>query len=109
MPGGCSANDGRLVNTPLWTARPELMKQWGYDEKRTIQPEAVAQRMIELITDGQYMGGSCMEITVAGIRVLGEWNIAPSIYSSSQRPPDVLANMHAPVRALMEKEKQSQQ
>lgn len=82
------------------------MKQWGYDENRAIEPETVAQRMIELVTDGQYVGGTCMEITVAGVRTLGEWNIAQSVYSSSPRPPEVLANMHAPVRALMQKEKQ---
>lgn len=61
----------RLVRTPLWTDYPEKMKQYGYTPETAVEPEVVAQAMIELCTEEKYGGGSCLEVSLEGTRVLG--------------------------------------
>jgi hypothetical protein len=65
----------RMVSTPLWLSRPDLMEQFGYNPEHTITPERVAEDMYELITNGEYPGGTCLENSIGGPRVLGTWNV----------------------------------
>ncbi|KAK2629235.1 hypothetical protein QTJ16_000055 [Diplocarpon rosae] len=67
-----------MVKTPLWTDRPDKMAQYSLEDSKSgyILPEEVAQDMVELIEDGKYESGICLETTAAGKRVLGTWDIA---------------------------------
>ncbi|PBP15349.1 putative Uncharacterized oxidoreductase [Diplocarpon rosae] len=67
-----------LIATPLWTDRPDKMAQYSLEDSKSgyILPEEVAQDMVELIEDGKYESGICLETTAAGKRVLGTWDIA---------------------------------
>ena len=65
------------------------MKQYGYSMENTISPETVADAMLDIIQDAQYGGGSCLEVSVAGRRALGTWNIQAPDESSVAVPLEV--------------------
>jgi len=96
-----------MVQTPLWTDRPEKMKQFGYDPATAVTPEKVADTMIELVTNGQYAGGTCLEVSVSGSRSLGIWNIEPPKSSGTRVPQEVIDENYAPMISLMNKERGS--
>lgn len=53
------------------------MSQYSFREIPSNTPEEVASAMMDLIQDEQYGGGTVLEITVAGTRVIPAWNIDP--------------------------------
>jgi hypothetical protein len=95
----------RLVKTPLWTGRPEIMKQFGFTEENCIMPEAVAEAMIDLVSDEKYVGGTCLEIAVGGTRTLGTWNIEPPSGYGTQVPKEVIEANYAPILAKLQQER----
>jgi hypothetical protein len=98
----------RLVRTPLWTDHPDKIKQFGYTTESSISPEEVAQAMIELCTDGKYGGGTCLETSTGGNRILGTWNIAEPASAGTAVPKEAIKMNQAPIRAIMDKEKGTQ-
>ncbi|KAI9792870.1 MAG: hypothetical protein M1835_007628 [Candelina submexicana] len=67
-----------VVRTPLWTE--EKTSQFSVRDIPSNTTAEVADAMVDLIQDGKYAGGTVLEITVAGTRVIPLWNIDP--------PPD---------------------
>jgi hypothetical protein len=94
-----------MVATPLWLDRPDIMKQFGYDPEHTITPKRVAEDMYELIINGKYGGGTCLENSISGTRVLGTWNIPPPQSAGTSVPENVKDLKNAPMIAVMKKEK----
>jgi hypothetical protein len=81
------------------------MKQFGYTAEASITPDDVAKAMVELVTDGKYEGGTCVETTTNGIRILGVWNIDPPHYEGTAVPKEMIENNQAPIKALLKKER----
>jgi NAD(P)-dependent dehydrogenase (short-subunit alcohol dehydrogenase family) len=94
-----------MVATPLWLSRPDKMTQFGYDAAHTITPERVAADMYELVTDGQYVGGTCLENSAAGTRVLGTWNIEPPKSAGTTVPQSVKDVNYKSMIEIMGREK----
>lgn len=65
------------MKTPLWTTRPDRMAEFAYDDATATTPEQVAQKMIDMIQEATYPGGSILEISAGGTRIIPEWNIDP--------------------------------
>ncbi|TVY68906.1 Short-chain dehydrogenase reductase 3a [Lachnellula suecica] len=95
----------RVVRTPLWTDYPEKMKQFGYMLENSITPEKVSQDMAELVTEGKYGGGTCLETSATGTRVLGTWNIEPPSWAGKVLPKEVLDNFRAPIMEHVRRER----
>jgi len=53
------------------------MAEFKYDAVHAITPAAVADSMIDLVEQGGYPGGTVLEVTAAGRRVIPAWNIDP--------------------------------
>jgi short-subunit dehydrogenase len=70
-----------LVRTHLWTDRPDIMNNFSYAPENALMPIDVAERMIEMCQQkAKYGGGIVFETSVAGSRVIPEWNVdAPKI------------------------------
>jgi hypothetical protein len=94
-----------LVRTPLWTDFPEKMKQFGYTIENSISADDVANAMVELVTDGKYEGGTCLETSVGGTRTLGTWNIEPPASNGTQVPQEAIERNYAPILAALKKER----
>ena len=60
--------------------------------------------MLDIIQDAQYAGGSCLEVSVAGRRALGTWNIEAPDESSVTVPQEV---KYEPIFARLAKERSS--
>lgn len=55
-----------VVKTPLWTDNPDKL-YWKDDSKDVwIAPEEVAERMLELITKEEYVGGTVLQVGALG-------------------------------------------
>ncbi|EPE34671.1 NAD(P)-binding Rossmann-fold containing protein [Glarea lozoyensis ATCC 20868] len=100
----CAVAPG-MVATPLWLSRPDKMTQFGYDPAHTITPERVAADMYELVTDGQYGGGTCLENSAAGTRVLGTWNIEAPKSAGTKVPQSVKDVNYRSMIEIMGREK----
>lgn len=81
------------------------MKQFGTAPENSITPEAVADSMLDLIQGEQYPGGSCMEVSGSGTRILGTYNIAPPQAAGTHVAEEVLQKNYAPILAMMKKER----
>lgn len=97
-----------VVRTPLWTPgannasatsatssggggsaeQTNLLKDFAYPASTILEPAAVAQAAVRLSEDGSYGGGTVLECTTAGLRVIPEWGIQP--------PPAMEGNTGAP-------------
>jgi hypothetical protein len=97
--------EDRLVKTPLWTDRPEMVNQFGVTENNSLSPEDVAKYMVELITDGKYPGGACLETSIRGARVLGTWNVEAPASHGTAVTKEILEKNYKPILEIMEKER----
>lgn len=95
----------RFVRTPLWTSHPEKMKQFGYTVENTIPPEAVAVAMLDLIESAEYPGGSCLEVSSSGARLLGTWAIPAPNPEGTSISQEVLELNYRPVLDLLSEER----
>jgi len=96
---------GSIVKTPLWTDRPENIRQWSVSDENSLAPEDVAKEMIELVARGDYAGGTCLEMRVQGSRILGTWNIeAPAGYGVKVSD-EVKERLYAPAMEAMRKDR----
>lgn len=85
-----------VVRTPLWTPGEKgdinLLKDFNYHPATILEPDAVAQAAVELVERGVYGGGTVLEVTTDGTRVVPEWNVAP--------PPQGERNTGAPAEIV---------
>ena len=84
------------------------MQQFGYDEKAAVTPGFVAEKMMDLVVKGEYIGGSCLEVSASSVRTLGTWNIPAPEQKGTSVPQEVLDASYAPLKAIMEKDRQYQ-
>lgn len=105
--GISTADDDRIVRTPLWTDYPEKMEQFGYSMKNSVSAEDVAMAMIDSIVDGKYVGGDSLSVSTGGIRILKTWNLENprGDSTSTALPKEVLEKNYAPVVATMKRER----
>jgi hypothetical protein len=89
----------------LWTDHPDKMKQYGYTMQNTITADDVANSMIDLVEDGKYEGGSCMEIASSGRRLLGTWDIPAPPAEGTSVSKDVLELNYRPARDIIKAER----
>lgn len=102
-----SLNDSNsMVQTPLWTDHPEKMKQYGYDPETAVTAEIVAEAMMDLVKNGSYGGGSCLEVSINGTRTLGTFNIAPPEGGGTIVPEEIRDQNFAPLIAILDAERQ---
>ena len=94
-----------MVQTPLWTDRPEKMRQFGYDPATAVLPEMVADAMLDLVTNSEYIGGDCLEVAKGGTRVLGTWNVDPPVSSGTTVPKEFITQNEGPLSSIISKEK----
>lgn len=62
----------RRVYTPLWHECDDLEQGFGYDEAQTRTPDEMAAEMINLVTMGNYGGGTVLPVEKSGTKVAFE-------------------------------------
>ena len=82
------------------------MAQFGYSEKFAVTPDFVAENMMDLVVKGEYEGGACLEVSASSVRTLGTWNIPAPEYVGTSVPKEALEASYAPLKAVIEKDKQ---
>lgn len=93
------------MTTPLWTADPEKMKRFGTTPANSITPEAVAESMLTLVEQEKYPGGTCLEVSSAGSRVLGVWDIPAPEAAGTMPTKEALETSYAPILKRMRDER----
>lgn len=67
-----------LTHTHLWADRPSTMNNFRYEAEHAMSPTDVAERMIEICQNkAKYSGGTVLETSLYGTRVIPEWNVDP--------------------------------
>jgi hypothetical protein len=89
----------------MWTDHPDRIDQFGYTDENSISAETVAEAMVKVMVNSAYPGGSCMEVSTSGRRILGTWNIPEPAALGTKVSDEIAAKNWAPLRATMEKEK----
>lgn len=98
----------RIVETPLWTDHPKVMERFSVTQEISITAEDVAKAMDSLVEDGSYPGGTILEISKAGIRVIPEWNIdPPKDLEGTTVAPEAMQKALGPILARSEQERHS--
>jgi len=59
-----------VVKSPLWSNRPDLMRQYAYSEETAITPETVATAMHDVVESKAYPGGSILQVTQEGMSIV---------------------------------------
>ncbi|KAI7235126.1 hypothetical protein KC330_g4494 [Hortaea werneckii] len=102
-----------MVATPLWTGddAKHVASQYSYNESMAVTPEEVAEAMMEMVTSGEWEGGSMMEITKAtGRRKLESARAEERIKHSGLDASAVekfMDGMQRPIREVWAKERGS--
>lgn len=81
------------------------MRQFGYDERAAVTPEFVAEKMVDLVAKGEYGGGTCLEVSAAGVKVLGTWNIPKPEYYDKV-PEEIRNNIFGSLQVHIDKDRQ---
>lgn len=101
------------MKTPLWLADPERSARFGYQDSIAISAKSVAEAELNLIENGSYQGGTIYEISTAGERMIGTWNISPPGSSSETPlvgtviPQEALDRAYEPIWSVLAKERMS--
>lgn len=90
----------------MWTEHPAKIAQYGYTAENTISAEDVARAMIELCVQGRYRGGTCLETSKGGNRVLGTWNIPEPVSEGTSVPREVIERNQRPILEIFERERE---
>jgi len=91
-----------LVNTPLIT--PDKIVQYSMSEEKALSPEDVASNMLHLIQQKKYECGTVLELSLAGTRVVPEWNIdPPNAPGSGSNAEEVKAGAAALMKPIQDK------
>lgn len=83
------------ARTPLWSGREDWVKEGSGDV--WLSAELIAERMIQVVTEAEYVGGTVLEIGAESVRrveMLNDPGIDPS------KPGLVTSNMEAPMEDL---------
>ncbi|KAJ3549268.1 hypothetical protein NM208_g587 [Fusarium decemcellulare] len=93
-----------IVSTPIWTTgTPGSGQRFGVTSDIAIGPDAVADVINEAVESAQYPGGTVLEISRLGKRVVPEWNIDPpgkiggEMATGTDVPPDRVKEALQPI------------
>ena len=86
-----------MVNTPLFDA--QKVEQYSFAANKALSPDSVATNMLDLIQKKEYGCGTVLELSMAGTRVVPEWNIDPPSAPGTGQGEEELA---AGAKALLE-------
>ena len=81
------------------------MKRFGTAPSNSVTPEAVAESMLSLVEQEKYPGGSCLEVSSAGSRLLGVWDIAAPKAAGTMPTREALAMSYAPILQRLKDER----
>ena len=91
-----------LVHTPLFT--DDKKSKFSFQERNALKPDEVATSMLELLQEKKYECGTVLEISLAGTRVIPEWNVSPpSAAGTGQNKAELDAGLKALLRPIEEK------
>ena len=91
-----------LVHTPLFT--DDKKSQFSFQERNALKPDEVATSMLELLQEKKYECGTVLEISLAGTRVIPEWNVSPpNAAGTGQNKAELDAGLKALLRPIEEK------
>ncbi|KAM5346073.1 hypothetical protein ACJ41O_009078 [Fusarium nematophilum] len=103
---------GRIVTTPIWTTgTPGSGERFGVNTAVAITSDEVAEAIGEAVESEEYPGGTILEVSKEGTRVIPEWNIKPPGMIDGQMgkgttvPPEVIAKALGPILARTTAEK----
>jgi hypothetical protein len=63
-----------VVRTPLWLEHPEKMRMVDESKDAWVTPEEVADAMVELVENKDYVGGTILEVGHGHRRVVPQFN-----------------------------------
>jgi hypothetical protein len=89
------------VSTPIWTTgTPGSGQRFGIIEDISITPEVVAKTIREGIESPEYPGGTILEVSKLGTRVVPEWFIQPPGMVDGKMPEGTDVPEHMIVKSL---------
>lgn len=94
------------VLTPLFD--PAKLKQYSQTKERSLTPETCASHLLDLLQKKEYPCGTVFEVTLAGTRVIPEWNIPPPQGAGAGQEmmtEEFVENMLAPIKQTLEGER----
>ncbi|ETS87772.1 hypothetical protein PFICI_01600 [Pestalotiopsis fici W106-1] len=101
-----------IVTTPIWTTgTPGSGERFGVDSSVAITSEEVANAISGAVESADYPGGTILEVSQAGRRIIPEWNIAPpglidgKMGKGTTVPPEAIAKALGPILARTAAEK----
>ncbi|RMJ08331.1 hypothetical protein CDV36_012049 [Fusarium kuroshium] len=101
-----------IVTTPIWTTgTPGSGERFGVNESLAITSDEVAEAIGDAVELAEYPGGTVLEVSKEGRRVIPEWNIKPPGLVDGQMgkgttvPPEVIAKALGPILARTAAEK----
>ncbi|CAH0019783.1 unnamed protein product [Clonostachys rhizophaga] len=90
-----------IVSTPIWTTgTPGSGERFGIVEDISITPEVVAKTISEGIESPEYPGGTILEVSKLGTRVVPEWFIQPPGMVDGKMPEGTDVAEHMLVKSL---------
>lgn len=63
-----------IVRTPIWLEHPEKLRMLDEAKDAWVTPEEVADAMVELVEDKEYVGGTILEVGHGQRRVVPQFN-----------------------------------
>lgn len=102
----------RIVSTPIWTTgTPGSGERFGINNQVSITADEVAKVLFDTVQSAKYPGGTIMEVSMFGTRVIPEWHIAPpgevegETAEGSTTPADAIQRVIGSILQVTEKEK----
>jgi short-subunit dehydrogenase len=94
------------VMTPLFDT--QKTKQYALTKERALTPQTCATHLLDLLQKKDYTCGSVLEVTLAGHRLIPEWNVsAPEGMGAGQEmmTDEFVENLLGPIKAKLKSEK----
>lgn len=95
------------VMTPLFDA--QKIKQYSATADRSLTPEECATHLLNLLQKKEYPCGTVFEVTLAGTRLIPEWNVPPPEGQGTGQEmltEQFVGNLLAPIKEKLEKDRQ---
>ncbi|CAH0046650.1 unnamed protein product [Clonostachys solani] len=90
-----------IVSTPIWTtSTPGSGERFGIGEDISITPEVVAKTISDGIESPEYPGGTILEVSKLGTRVVPEWFIHPPGMVDGKMPEGTDVPEHMIIKSL---------
>ncbi|KAH8886615.1 NAD(P)-binding protein [Thozetella sp. PMI_491] len=101
-----------IVSTPIWTVgHPGAAERFGVTPAISIGAEKVAEVIEDAVQSSKYPGGTIIEVSALGTRVIPEWHIDPpgmidgKMAEGTDVPPEMIQRALEPILAVTAAEK----